>query len=80
MDHAAALMGGLQGIRQLQPVTQHLLRRERPARQPRAQRLPLHKLHGDVGLPFGLAHCVDGADVRMIQGRGRAAVPAPWRR
>ena len=32
------------------------------------QRFPAQQLHHEIGLPFPLAHVVDGADVGMVQG------------
>ena len=49
------------------------LRRERfSRRQEFAKRLSVHELHRDVGRPVGFADVVDGQDVGVVQGRGRA--------
>ncbi len=42
------------------------------ARQPGAERLAFHQFHSDVGLAFGLAHFVNGADVGVVEGSGGA--------
>ena len=49
------------------------LGRERVSRrQDLAKGLPLHELHRDVDRPVGFADVVDGQDVGVVQGRGRA--------
>lgn len=61
--------GNLDGQRQ------SLIGRERPARNPRRQRLALGILHLDDGLPIEFLQPVNGADVGMLQRRGRAGFP-----
>ena len=62
-------VGHLQRHRQdlvhLQPLPEHAL----------LQRLALEQLHRDEVLPLVLVDVVDGADVRVIQGRGRLGLP-----
>src|SRR6185437_12607669 len=62
---------GLQGIGDFDSPLYRLRRRDRPARQPRVQRLALEQLHHEKGLALVLAELVQGADVGMVERRDR---------
>ena len=64
-------MRGIERVGDLQAKVQHLLGREPPGGDPVFQGPPLQTLHDDERPALVLADVVDGADVRMIQGRGR---------
>jgi hypothetical protein len=69
-------MGCRQGVGDLATQPRHLTHWHRSATDPVLQGLALHQLHGDVGLALVLPEVVDGADVRMIQRRGRPGLAA----
>jgi hypothetical protein len=53
-------------------VFRHALNVHRPTRNAMLERLPLEKLHDNKTLAIVLVDVIDGADVRVIQGRGRS--------
>ena len=62
--------GRLQGIRNLQPQVDHATRLEPLGSEPILKGLTLESFHDQEGLSLVLRQVVDGADVRMVQGRG----------
>jgi hypothetical protein len=65
-------MGGVQGAGDLDPVLEHLRRRQRPAREPLRERLPFEELHHEVFHAAVVADVVERADVGMGEGGRRA--------
>ena len=69
----APSMGGVEGARDLSPVAQHVLERERTLRETRGERLPLdhfqHEIVKGLALHCLLADIVQRADVWMVQRR-----------
>src|SRR6266852_2956574 len=63
-------MGSVQSIGDLDSQIEHRLDFQRLATDLAPEGLPLQQFHGDEGSSLGLVNLVDGADVRMIQGRG----------
>ena len=70
--HDAGLVGPRQGPRHLDGDPPGLVHRQRPARQPLLEGLALVIGHHDVEPAVVLADVVDGADVRIVEGRGGA--------
>ena len=66
MNDAALVRVG-QRIGELHRILEHVAERQRPTRNPCAQRLPFDELHGNERTAVGFTHLVDGADVRMIE-------------
>ena len=66
----ALVMGLAQAGGHLAGDLQGLLRLQRSAPELVLERLAVHELHGDIGPVLVLADLVDGADVRVVQGRG----------
>src|SRR5262245_21509761 len=75
MEDASAV-SRIQRIRNLDAEVDGLMDLERPVRQQLAQGLPLEQLHHEVRAALVLADVVDGADVRMVQGRSGACFDA----
>ena len=71
MDNAAIVRVS-QRIGQLHAVADDLLDGQRPLGDPLAERLPVNDFHRDVRAAVRLADVVNRADVRMVQGCGRA--------
>src|ERR1700732_1932463 len=71
-------MRRIQCVRNLDSQLQHLLKRQRLAGDAFLQRLPVETLHRNKRLTAVFPDLVDGANVRMVQGRGglRLAVEA----
>ena len=65
-------MRRLQRVGELEPQVHNLRRRQRPALEPLLERLAFQQLHRDERPALVLVDVVDGADVRVIQGRGGA--------
>ena len=68
----ALAVGGLEGVGHVDGDLHDLLDRERAAGEAALERLPLEQLHRDEGAPLVLVRVVDRADVRVVEGRGRA--------
>ena len=68
--HDPARMRRLEGVGDLGPQLEQRLERQRPRRQPFAQRFPFEQLHRDEGPPLVLVDVEDRADVGVLQ-RGR---------
>jgi hypothetical protein len=60
-------MCSVQRIRDLRPVLQHLLQRQRPLLQTFRKCLPLHTLHHQILDPIVGSNIVQSTNVRMIQ-------------
>ena len=73
--HDATLVRVRECVGELPSVMHDIVRRHRSREKHRAERLPLHELHRDVGLPIGFADFVHRADVGTIQGRSGACFP-----
>ena len=71
VDDALA-MRGVERVGDVLAVAQHLVQRDRAARDPRLQRLALQQLHHHELLAGVLADVVQRADVRMIERRDGA--------
>jgi len=68
----ARLVGALQALRHLRGNVERFLDRQRPAFDFLLQGLAGIVGHDNEQLPFSsLANFVNGADVRMVEGRGR---------
>ena len=65
--HHAAEMRSIERIRNLHPVLENLLQRQRPFFQPLRQRLSFDALHHQITDAVLTAHIVQHANVRMVQ-------------
>ncbi len=65
----------IQGIGNLDAQVQQLIRSYGAVLDSVLQGLPFQVLHDDEGLAFVIADVVDGADVGMIECRGRSGLP-----
>ena len=68
MDDAVA-MGLLESVRNLTPIADRLVDRQRAPLEPCRQRLALEQLHDEVVAVALAADVVDGADVGVVQAR-----------
>ena len=74
MDNSAGV-GSIECVRDLNTHLQQLLNLERPALDLVLEGGAIQILHGDEGLPLLLADVINGADVGMVQSRGRLGLP-----
>src|SRR6266849_10276114 len=65
-------VSSLEGLCHLMSVFGHAFNVHRPTRNAMLERLPLEKLHDNKTLAIVLVDVIDGADVWVIQGRGRS--------
>ena len=73
--HHARGVGRAQRRGDLHGEIERLAKRDGTSRQALAQRLAFHELHRDELLSVRrFAECVDGADVRVIEGGGRTSL------
>ena len=75
MDDAPG-MGGLERIRDVDAERQKGRGLQWPSRNAVVQAHSVEKLHHDEGTAFVLAEVVDGANARMVEGRGGSGFPA----
>ena len=68
--HDSAVMRVRQSIGNLRTVARHRVHREARRGDHIAERSPLNQFHHHVEIVAGLSHLVNGANVRMAQGRG----------
>ena len=69
------LVGGVQGIGDLNGQTENFVDRQRTAPNPVLQRLAFEKFQNEERLLLVFAYVVNGADVRMVECRGRPCFP-----
>ena len=65
--HDAAVVGGVQRVRDLNPVFQQLRKLKRPVLDLVLEGLPIEKLHDDELLSVVFAGFVNGADVLVVE-------------
>jgi hypothetical protein len=75
MDDATGVGRG-EGVGDLNAEVEDFFNRERLALNAVLERLAFEQLHGDEGATVVLVNIVDGADVRVIEGRGGAGFAA----
>ena len=71
--HDSFRVGCIQSVRNLDGQRQNQLRFQRTPSNPVCQRHAVQKFHRDEGLVTVLADVVNGADVRMVESRGRTS-------
>ena len=68
-------VGGIQALRNLDRQVQDLVGGERLAEDALLQRFPLQELHRNEVLPLVLIDLMDGADIRVVEGRSSLRFP-----
>src|SRR5271168_5091274 len=69
--HDSTRMGGIERVRDLDGDIEQLVSLEGTARNPMLERLAFQQLHSNEMNVFEGINLVDGADVRVVQGRCR---------
>ena len=72
--HDAGAVRAIQRVGDLRTVFDDLGQRERAARQPVGQTLPLQHLHHQKADAVLMADVIEGADVRMVELRNRSGL------
>jgi hypothetical protein len=71
----ALRVGGIESVRHFYSDVQKPLQLQRMIADQMLQRRAIEKFHHDEGTTLVLSYFMDGADVRMVQGRGGLAFP-----